>query len=83
MMTVQATTAKSKTLQVPSTPPTIDEARQFVESAGKQLLDLWIKSGRAQWVQETFITDDTEEMAADADEAVKAKTAEQIGRAHV
>jgi peptidyl-dipeptidase A len=75
-MTVQATTAKPKTLQVPSSPPTIDEARQFVDSAGKQLLDLWIKAGRAQWVQETFITADTEELAADADEAVKAKTAE-------
>ena len=77
-MTVQATTAKSKTLQVPSTPPTIDEARQFVESAGKQLLDLWIKSGRAQWVQETFITDDTEEMAADADEIGRASWRERV-----
>ena len=30
---------------------------------------LWIKQQRAQWVQETFITSDTEEIAAEADES--------------
>ena len=57
-----------------SNPPTPDEAREFVDAAENRLLDLWIKLQRAQWVQETFITADTEEMAAEADEAVKAAT---------
>ena len=62
--------------QLPSTPPTQQEAREFTDAAEKRLLDLWIKQQRAQWIQETYITDDTEEMAAEADEAVKAATAE-------
>ena len=41
-----------------------------------RLLDLWIKSGRASWVAENFITDDTEAISADADAAVKAATAD-------
>jgi len=56
--------------------PTVAEARQFADNAEKQLLDLWIKAGRAQWVHETFITDDTEQMSADADAAQKSATAE-------
>ena len=56
--------------------PTVDEAREVRRRREKRLLDLWIKDGRAQWVHETYITDDTEQMAADADEAVKAATAE-------
>jgi peptidyl-dipeptidase A len=64
-----------------SAPPTVEEARQFTDRAEKRLLDLWVKSGRAQWVQETFITDDTEQMAAEADEAVKSATAELAAQA--
>jgi peptidyl-dipeptidase A len=56
--------------------PTVDEARQFTQDAEKKLLNLWIKDGRADWVQHTFITDDTQQMAADADEAVANATAE-------
>ena len=51
------------------------------DAAEKQLLDLWIKDGRAQWVHETYITDDTEQMAADADEAVATVTAELAAQA--
>jgi peptidyl-dipeptidase A len=53
-------------------PPTVEEARKFTEDAETRLLDLMIKAGRAQWVQETFITHDTEQIAADADQQVKA-----------
>jgi peptidyl-dipeptidase A len=54
--------------------PTVDDARQFIDRAEAQLLDLWVKQQRASWVQETFITDDTETIAAEADEAVKNAT---------
>ena len=56
--------------------PTVEEARKFTEAAEIRLLELMIKSGRAQWVQETFITHDTEQIAADADQQVKAAVSE-------
>jgi peptidyl-dipeptidase A len=56
--------------------PTVAEARRFIEQAEARLLDLWIRGGRAQWVANNFITGDTELLAADADQAVKAATAE-------
>jgi peptidyl-dipeptidase A len=49
--------------------------------AETRLLDLWIKSGRASWVAENFITDDTESISADADAAVKAATTELANEA--
>ena len=68
--------------QIRSVPATPDDAREFVDAAERRLLDLWIKQQRAQWVQETFITADTEEIAAEADEAVKAETSELAAQAH-
>lgn len=65
-----------KIAAAPDAPPTVDEARQFTDAAEKRLLDLWIKDSRANWVHETFITDDTEQMAADADQAAATATAE-------
>jgi len=62
-------------------PPTVEEARHFIDGAEARLLDLWIKDQRAQWVHENFITDDTEQMAADADAAVAAATSELAARA--
>jgi len=45
-----------------------------VNAAETRLLDLWTASARASWVQQNFITDDTERMAADADQAVNDAT---------
>jgi peptidyl-dipeptidase A len=56
--------------------PTVAEAEQFIAQAEARLLDLWIKSSRATWVSESFITDDTESISADAEAAVKAATTE-------
>jgi peptidyl-dipeptidase A len=69
-------TKNTSIAQIPSVAATAAEAREFVDAAENRLLDLWIKQQRAQWVQETFITDDTELMAAEADDAVKAATSE-------
>lgn len=62
-------------------PPTVEEARAFTDAAEKKLLDLWIKSSRASWVQQTFITDDTQKVSADADLAVKSATSQLAAEA--
>jgi peptidyl-dipeptidase A len=72
------TTAKSEppsSTKSSTTTPTVTGAERFIAQAETQLLELWIKSGRATWVAENFITDDTEAISADAGEAVKAATA--------
>ena len=56
--------------------PTVAEAERFISQAETRLLNLWIKNSRASWVAESFITDDTEAISADADAAVKAATAD-------
>ena len=53
-----------------------DEAEKFLADAEKRLLDLNIKAGRADWVKSTFITDDTELLAAEANEKLIAATTE-------
>ena len=58
------------------TGPTVDEARRFVEDAEARLLRLWINAGRAAWIQNNFITDDTNAIAAEANTAVMAATTE-------
>ena len=54
----------------PAAPPTVEDARRFTDQAEKRLLDLGIKASRAELVYETYITDDTAQMTADADEAL-------------
>ena len=51
-----------------SAKPTVADAEKFMNDTEAQLLDLSIKAGRAAWVQSNFITDDTEALAADANE---------------
>jgi len=53
-----------------------DDAENFLAGAQKRLFDLSIKGGRADWVKSTFITDDTELMAAEANENLIAATTE-------
>ncbi|MGO9492643.1 MAG: hypothetical protein ACLPZY_10190, partial [Terracidiphilus sp.] len=74
IMTFQSQKAAIAAQPQTTAPPTVEEARQFTDAAEKRLLDLWVKASRAQWVQETFITDDTEILAAQADQNVKAAT---------
>jgi peptidyl-dipeptidase A len=66
----------SPTSKAAGAAPTVAEAERFISQAETRLLDLWIKSGRASWVSENFITDDTESIAADAEQAVKAATSQ-------
>ncbi len=46
--------------------PTPAEAKAFIEKAESQLMELWTAQQRAAWVYETYITDDTEMMQAEA-----------------
>src|SRR5215207_351536 len=46
-------------------PPTVVEAEKFMADAEARLNDLGLRAQRASWVQSTFITEDTEALAAD------------------
>ena len=46
----------------------LEEARVFLDRADREVLDLSIESQRADWVKSTFITDDTEILAARANQ---------------
>ena len=52
--------------------PTLAEAEAFMKKAEVQIDDLSVRASRAQWVQENFITDDTETMSAQAQERLTA-----------
>ena len=56
--------------------PTASEARAFLDQADERLLELWVKSSRASWVQANFITEDTERLAAGASKDVIAAVTE-------
>jgi peptidyl-dipeptidase A len=62
-------------------PPTAEEATQFVDDAEQHLLKLWIDAGRADWVKSTYITDDTETLAALLNEKAIAAAVEYAKKA--
>ena len=47
---------------------TPEEARKFINDAEQKLLLLGVDAGRADWIKSTYITDDTEAIAAKLDE---------------
>jgi peptidyl-dipeptidase A len=53
---------------------TPEAAARFVDQAEQRINELTVKASRAQWVQATYITDDTEELAADANRELIAAT---------
>jgi peptidyl-dipeptidase A len=61
--------------------PTATEAQEFMNKAEAQLSDLSVKVQRASWVQENFITDDTQAIAADAIDEVTAVTTQLVEQA--
>ncbi len=61
-----------------STPPTAEEARAFLEGVDAELRRLWTTRDRASWVNQNFITDDTELLAAQAEEATSAYVSRAI-----
>jgi peptidyl-dipeptidase A len=61
--------------------PTVAEAGAFLEDAEARLFESGVKASRATWVQQNFITDDTEQIAADANQAVTALSVELAKKA--
>ncbi|MGC2697461.1 MAG: M2 family metallopeptidase [Candidatus Angelobacter sp.] len=51
---------------------TVADAQAFMKKVEDQLEDLTVRASRAGWVQENFITDDTETMSAQANEKLTA-----------
>jgi peptidyl-dipeptidase A len=49
---------------------TVEQARAFLASAESKLLTMSVEASRADWVKNTYITDDTEVLAAKANEKV-------------
>src|SRR3954462_12969180 len=56
--------------QAPGKPaPTAAEGKAFLDTANATTLKLGIQQGQAGWVQQNFITDDTEAISARANQA--------------
>jgi len=73
-MNAQVAAANPHTAQ--TSKPTVAEAEAFLRETEERLNDLTVKASRASWVQSTFITDDTEIMSAQANEALIGATTE-------
>src|SRR5258708_4215231 len=71
-MTLQAQT---------SHPPSVAEAEEFMKNVESRLAELDVKVNQAQWVHENFITDDTEALAAAANDQKTALTSELVEQA--
>ncbi len=62
-------------------PTRTDDPEEFVAQMEAELFDLWVKRERASWVQQNFITADTEKIAADLSKDVIAATVEFASQA--
>jgi peptidyl-dipeptidase A len=61
-----------------SAPPTAAEAQEYMKNAESRLAELSVKVNQANWVHDNFITDDTEALAADANDQATALTTELV-----
>jgi peptidyl-dipeptidase A len=61
-----------------SNTPTVAEAEDFMEKAEARLAELNVKVNQATWVHDNFITDDTEALAAAANDENTAATTELV-----
>jgi peptidyl-dipeptidase A len=68
----QASSSQSSSATHGKGAATVAEAQRFMKKAEDQLEDLGVRANRAGWVQENFITDDTETMSAQANEKLTA-----------
>src|SRR5437660_553807 len=64
-----------------SHPPTVAEAEAFMKKAEARLAELSVKVNQANWVHDNFITDDTEALAAAANDEITAVTTELVEQA--
>ncbi|MGE3841158.1 MAG: M2 family metallopeptidase [Vicinamibacterales bacterium] len=52
--------------------PTPADAERFIADAERRLMELSVRASRAAWVQSNFITEDTQQLSAEANEALTA-----------
>ncbi|MGA8154364.1 MAG: M2 family metallopeptidase [Terriglobales bacterium] len=64
-----------------SAKPTVADAERFMSQAEVRLNELSLKANRAAWVQQNFITEDTQAINADAVDEITAVTEELIEQA--
>jgi peptidyl-dipeptidase A len=74
--------AAEKAAAKETAPPTVADAKKFLDEAETRFFELTNKSQRASWVEENFITDDTEEISAEASQELNAFSAEMSKKAH-
>lgn len=60
--------------------PTVADAKAFMDRAEAELLKTYTLQQRAQWIQETYITDDSELLAANWNDRVIARVTELIAQ---
>ena len=71
-----STPAQNAATAPPAAKLTVAEALAFIDNAEKELATLNVTENRAQWVEETYITDDTIALVAEAnDRAIARQTA--------
>ena len=61
--------------------PSAAAAKTFLDQVNQDLKRLWVKSATADWIKDTYITDDTERNAATANEEVMAYLSKTIKEA--
>jgi peptidyl-dipeptidase A len=71
----------SMTVVAQNAKPTVAEAQEFMNKAEAQLDQANIKVSHATWVQENFITEDTQALAADAIDEATALTTDLVKKA--
>jgi peptidyl-dipeptidase A len=64
-----------------SSAPTIKQAEEFMKRAEARLSELSVQVNRAGWVEDNFITDDTEALSAEAQDQDTAVTTDLVGQA--
>jgi peptidyl-dipeptidase A len=74
-------TSPANSTSAPAAPATAADAKAFVAQVDKDLRRLWIARDRAGWVNQNFITDDTEALSASGEEATAAYVTEAITKA--
>ncbi len=70
--------APAKVVAPPPAEPTEAEARDFIASVDRQLRKLWAARDRGLWVNQNFITEDTEALAAANEEVVSEYVARAV-----
>jgi peptidyl-dipeptidase A len=61
--------------------PTPADAKAFADKVNEELKKIYVDAARSEWVKETFITDDTDKIAADFEEKQMVYTADAIKKA--